>query len=113
MNEFNRGGQADVTVTTVVAQARAGQRQQRPQPFAASGDQMAGELGDQRHVRLHMVENELIDPGEIGRAEVAQRVEWCRLPGFSDARQLCDDSQWQYSCADVHARMVRPTGPQH
>jgi len=86
VNKFDRGGEADMVVAAIVAQARAGQCEQGPQALAAGCDQMSGELWDQRHFRLHMVDDELVDPRQIGRTQIAQRVQRRRFAAISDAR---------------------------
>ena len=78
MDELDRGREADMLVTVVTAQACAGQGQERPEPLAAGGDEMAGQLGDQRDVGLHMIDDDLVHPGEIGSAKVTQIVERVR-----------------------------------
>ena len=59
----------------VIEQRRAGQGEHRPHPLAAAGDQMAGELRDQRHFALHPVQDHRIDLVEVGGDELDDRIE--------------------------------------
>ena len=62
-------------VPWIIEQPRAGQGQHRPHPLAAAGDEVAGQLGDQRHLALHPVEDDRVDVVEVGRDQLDHRVE--------------------------------------
>ena len=77
VDELDRGGEGDVALAAIAAQPRAGQGQHRPQPLAAAGDDMAGELRDQRHRALHA-----LDDQRLTRSRSAFKN---RLSGSSEA----------------------------
>ena len=58
VDELDRGGERDVAVAAIAAHPGAGERQHRPQPLAAAGDDVAGELRDQRHRALHAFDDQ-------------------------------------------------------
>ncbi len=78
MDEFDAGCQIDVADARIAAHARAGQRDQGPQAFAAGGDDVSGEFGDQRHAAVHARQDHLVDLCEILAHEGFQCIE--RLP---------------------------------
>ena len=49
MDELDRGSELVMAGAAVIEQRGAAQRQHRPQPLAAAGDQMPGQFRDQRH----------------------------------------------------------------
>ena len=53
VDELDAGGQVDVAVALVAAHAGRRQRQQRPQPLAAGGDDVRRELRDQGDRAVH------------------------------------------------------------
>jgi hypothetical protein len=61
MNEFHTSGQPDMAVAAIVAELGGRQRQQRPQALAACGDDVPGQLWDQRHRALHALEDALVN----------------------------------------------------
>ena len=61
VDELDRGGELVVARAGVAEQACAGERQHRPHALAAAGDQVAGELRDQRDLALHPLEDDGID----------------------------------------------------
>ena len=75
VDELDRGGELVVARAGVVEQSRAREGQHRPHALAAAGDQMAGELGDQRHLRLHPLEDDGVDGVHVGRGQRQHRVE--------------------------------------
>ncbi len=75
MDELDRGGELVMARARIIEQPRAGEGQHRPHPLAAAGDQVAGELGDQRDVALHPLEDDRVDMVEIGRDELDHRIE--------------------------------------
>ena len=52
MDEFDEGGRLDVGVARVPAGAAGQHHQQGPQALAAAGDDVLGDLVDQRHGAL-------------------------------------------------------------
>ena len=75
VDELDRGGELVMAGAGIIEQPGAGERQHRPHPLAAAGDQMAGELGDQRDVALHPLEDDRVDMVEVGRDELDHRLE--------------------------------------
>ena len=69
VDELDRGGQLVVARSWVSKQACASERQHRPHALAAAGDQVAGELGDQRDLALHALEDDGIDAVHVGGDE--------------------------------------------
>ena len=75
VNELDRGGELVMPRPGVVEQRSAREGQHRPHPLAAPGDQVAGELGDQRDLRLHPLEDHRIDRVHVGRSQRDHRIE--------------------------------------
>jgi hypothetical protein len=71
--ELHAGRQADVATALVAAHPRAGEGQQRAQALAAGRDDVAGQLRDQRHGRLHVRADHLVDRLQVVRAQPLQR----------------------------------------
>ena len=61
MDEFDRGGERDVARAAIAAEPRGGEGEHRAQPLAAGGDDMAGELRDQRDRAVHPLEDKRVD----------------------------------------------------
>ena len=66
MDELHGRRQPDVTQTLVAADLRGSQRQHRPQSFAAGIDDVTSQLGDERHVRAHALEDQRVDVLQVG-----------------------------------------------
>ena len=75
VDELDRRGELVVARAGVAEQRGAGERQHRPHPLAAAGDQMARELGDQRDLALHALEDDGVDAVHVGGDERHHRVE--------------------------------------
>ncbi len=75
VDELDRRGELLVARSGIAKQAAAGERQHRAHALAAAGDQMAGELGDQRDLALHPLENDGVDAVHVVGDERHQRVE--------------------------------------
>jgi hypothetical protein len=76
MDEFDAGRQRAVALAAAVAaEFRRGQGQHRPQPLAAGRDNMAGQLRDQRHRTLHLLDDPTIDGGHVVFDEAVQHVQ--------------------------------------
>ena len=73
MDELDRRRQPVMPLAAIVEQPRASERQHRPQPLAAAGDQVAGKLGNQGDRRLHPVKDDVIDRAEVGATQIEQR----------------------------------------
>ena len=58
VDELDRRRQRDVTLAAIAAQPRRREGQHRPQPLAAGGDDVAGQLRDERDRALHTLEDE-------------------------------------------------------
>ena len=82
VDEFDRGGEGDVAIAAIAAEARCGEGQHRPQPLAAGGDDMAGELRDQRDRAAHALEDERIDALHIVLQQRIEPVERGLRRGF-------------------------------
>src|ERR1051326_4315145 len=65
----------------IAEQAGAGERQHRPHPLSAAGNQVAGELGDERNLALHALEDHGVDAVHVGGDERHHRVERRRAGG--------------------------------
>ena len=93
MDELDRSGELVVARARVTKQRGAGERQHRPHPLAAAGDQMAGELGNQRDLALHALEDDGVDAVHVGGDErhhgverrLALRIERVERPGHGAA----------------------------
>ena len=75
VDELDRGGELVVARAGIVEQRGAGERQHRPHPLAAAGDEVAGKLRDQRDLRLHAREDDGVDRVHRFGGEREQRVE--------------------------------------
>ena len=75
VDELDCSGELVMAVAGVAEQRRGRERQHRPHPLAAAGDQMARKLRDQRDLALHAVEDDGIDAVHVGRNQLDQRVE--------------------------------------
>jgi hypothetical protein len=71
------------------AQPGGRQRQHRPQPLAAGGNDVARQLGDQRDRALHVLDDQLVDPVQVVAHQLGQAFQrvWLVAPGF----QIDDD----------------------
>src|SRR3546814_8697035 len=69
VDELDTGGEAKMALALVAAELGRGQGQHRPQPLAAGGDDVAGELRDQRHGRLHVLHDEAVDRLQVRSEE--------------------------------------------
>lgn len=74
MNEFDSGGELVMARTGIIKQLGAGERQHRAHPFAATGDQMARQLGNQGDFRLHPVQNDAVDLIHVGGNQRHNRI---------------------------------------
>ncbi len=75
VDEFDRGGERDMAVAAIAAQPGAAQGQHRPQPLAAAGDDMTGELRDQPDRAVHAIDDQPVDLFEVALQQPRQRVE--------------------------------------
>ena len=75
MDELDRRGELVVARAGVAEQCGAGERQHRPHALATAGDQMARELGNQRDLALHALEDDGVDAVHVGGDERHHRVE--------------------------------------
>ncbi len=67
MDELDRGGECHVVLAPIAAHPGRQEREHRPDALAAGRDQVAGELGDQPDLALQPVEDQPVDPVEVGR----------------------------------------------
>jgi hypothetical protein len=72
MDEFDAGGEFDMPLPGIAAKPRGGEGKQRAQALAARGDEMRGQLRDQRHRALHPRHNCLVGGLHIGRQQRRQ-----------------------------------------
>ena len=102
VDELDAGGQRQLPRAAIAAQSRREQREDRPDPLAAGGDDVARQLRDQADFALHPVEDDPVHLVELDGDERANAVElrsgalrrqWCcrqrRQPGVSSARCRC------------------------
>ncbi len=75
VDEFHAGGQTDVTLAAVAAQFGGGQGQHRAQALAAGGDDMSGQLRDQRDRAVHAFDDVAVDQRQIVVDQSRQSVE--------------------------------------
>jgi hypothetical protein len=91
-----------MSVALILTQARRSECQQGTQPLAASRNDMTSQLRDQRNLGMHIVDDKLIYPGEIGRAKIAQMIKRGRRSGT-----LCVAQSGNYR----HANLPYPPLP--
>ena len=92
VHELDRGGELDVAGALVVAHAGRGQRQHRPQPFAAGGDEVVCDVGDHRDVGGRARQDRLIDALHVA-GDQGEKPRHGRLGRF--VFQGDDDAQTQ------------------
>ena len=61
VNELDAGSQLDMALALVPSQAGRSEGQNRPQPLAAGGDDMASQLRNQSDRRMHAIDNGAVD----------------------------------------------------
>ena len=88
MDEFDGRGELVVARTRIVEQPGRCQRQHRPHPLSAAGNQVAGQFGDQRNLRLHPFKDDSIDVIHFSRNEVDDGIKR-RLSVRPDAMKRC------------------------
>ena len=66
MDELDEGGGLDVGIALVLAGSGRKQHQKRTQPLAAPGDDVLGDLIDQRHLALQARADDRIDRAQVG-----------------------------------------------
>jgi hypothetical protein len=91
VDELDAGGEVDVPhAAAVAAHARGRQRQHRPQPLAAGGDDVGGQLRDQRDGAVHARDDGAVAFLKVVvhlRHQVGQRV----LAGHGPSAGRCGD----------------------
>ena len=90
MHEFDGSGELDVAGAAIGAKAGGRERQHRPQPFAARGNQMVGDFRNHRHMRCGARQNRLVDALHIGGDETDEGFDTPFRRGFF---QRDDDAQ--------------------
>ncbi len=75
MDEFDTGRERDMPVAAVIKELGRSEREHRAQPLAAGGDDMAGQLRNQRRAAFHFLDDEAVDPSDIVRDDQVHRVE--------------------------------------
>ena len=75
VDELDRGGELVVAGAGIAQQICAGERQHRAHALAAAGDQMPRELGDQRDLALHPLEDDGVHAIHVRRDQRRQRLE--------------------------------------
>ena len=66
VDELDRRGQLEMAIAVVGAELGGDQGQHRPDPLAAGGDQVTGELRDQPDRAVEALDDQLVDPGHVG-----------------------------------------------
>ena len=93
MNELDAGGQRNMPVAPIVAEARGGQGQHRSQSFAAGGHDMSGQLRDQRRTAFHLLNDQAVDAMHVLRNDLFDRVERGLRPFLARFIQADDNAQ--------------------
>ena len=75
VDEFYRGSQLVMPVPLIPYQMRARERQHRTQSFAAAGNQMSGQCGDQRDFALHPVDDHGVHRIHARSSQPQHRIE--------------------------------------
>ena len=75
VHELDAGGELDMAVARVAAHPRRGDGQHRPQPLAAGGDQVPGDVGDDAHIRAGAVDDQRVDPLHVVPGQPHQRLD--------------------------------------
>ncbi len=98
VDELDRRRQAVVARAAIAEQARARERQHRAHALAAAGDQMAGQLRDQRDLGLHARQDHRVDEVEVTRDQLHHRFERRLTLGIEavdrGAHVGCDVAAW-------------------
>ena len=89
-------GELDVVGALVAAEPRRGEGEERAQALAAGGDDMAGELRDELHIALHVLDDQLVDAGEIRADQVGQTVQRILLCFFAPGFEVHNDGHAGY-----------------
>ena len=86
VDEFDRGGQFDRDVDRAPGPrgSGGGQGQQGPQTLAAGRDQMFGQQGDDRDLRLHPLDDHGVDGRHVSRSQLHQRLDAALGSGIGD-----------------------------
>ena len=79
MHEFDTGGELDVRVAFVAAHGGRSQRQHRPQPLAAGGDQVVGHLRDHLDIRTCLGQDQLVHPLHVRLRQIDEWLDGSRL----------------------------------
>ena len=74
VDELHGGSELVMTIAAIGEQACAGEREHRPHPLATAGDQMPGQLGNQRDTRLHPRKDHAVDAVHVIRDESHHRL---------------------------------------
>ena len=80
VHELDAGREIHMAGAFVTAHPGGGEGQHRPEPLAAGGDEMIGDLGDQRDLRPGARQDERVDALKIGPDEIRQRFNARRSP---------------------------------
>jgi hypothetical protein len=101
VHEFDGGRELDVAVAPVAAEIGHRERQHRPQPLAARGDQVVGDLRDHRHVGAGARQDHRVDALHVGARQRDQRLDagLIRFPFLEGD----DDTHWKHSGSDPRA----------
>ena len=75
VNELDAGGETDMALSAVAAEPRGRQRQHRPQPLAAGGDDVTGQLRDQGHRAMHAIDDRPVYMHKIVADQRRQLIE--------------------------------------
>ena len=81
VNKLDAGGQCLMAPAAIAAHAARGQGEHGAQPLAAGGDEMTGELRDQRHGTVHILQDQSVDDVQILGHQALQLVQ----RGFASA----------------------------
>ena len=98
VHEFDRGGELDMAVAAVAGELGHRQREHRPQPLAARGDQVVGDFRDHGDVGAGARQDGRVDALHVGGHQVVEAFERARARTF----KWDDDGQFA-SPASIHA----------
>ena len=82
VHELDACRQRDVMAARVAAHGGRSQREHRPQPFAATVDQMAGNFRDEFHIGTAFCEDQPVDQLHICLHQIHQWLDAGRFAGF-------------------------------
>ena len=93
MDELDRRGEAPMAFPLIATELGRAQQQHRAQAFSTGGDDVSGELGNQRHRAVHMLDDKLVDPEEVFFHQGQKRFQGRFSPVAAFVIEADDDGQ--------------------